>query len=201
MAAEKRRSDRLMLTVPLVIHGTDPRGATFKDDGRTITLNRHGARIQTGRPLRTGQVVRLVNQISHREADFRVVGPVAPFTEKGGEYGVECLQDQDNVWGIQFPPPAEGSHPDSKALMECRKCRTVAVLPLSLVEVEVLETAGILSKPCQTCDTPSAAWGYAEKQVAMQAPPGEAAMLERAQTQVKAPGGGIDQRRHRRVSL
>jgi hypothetical protein len=72
----------------------------------------------------------------------------------------------------------------------------VALRRVSLIEVQVLTTSGILSKPCETCkkETP---WGYAEKQVAMDAPPGETAMMAEAGQAVQ----GAEQRRHRRVSL
>lgn len=200
MGVEKRRSDRLLLTIPLRIHGTDSRGVAFKEDARTVTLNRQGARIQVSHPLRSGQTVRLVNLVSHHEADFRVVGPTAPPSEKGGEWGVECLDSKENIWGIQFPPPVGGKGVESKALLECRKCHTVALMPVSLVEVEVLQTAGILSRHCQSCDNVSP-WGYAEKQVAMEGPPGEAAMVAEAQAEARAAVTGADSRRHRRVAL
>jgi PilZ domain len=62
--------------------------------------------------------------------------------------------------------------------------------------VEVLETSGILSKPCDSC-AKTTRWGYAEKQVAMGAPAEEAAMLAEADRAAR----GVDQRRHRRVAL
>jgi hypothetical protein len=185
-----------MLTIPLQVFGSDSKALAFKDEGRTVTLNRHGARIQTSRPLSSGQVVRLLSLVSKREAEFRVVGPVSPFTDKGGEWGVECVSPTDNIWGIQFPPLAEGQSAESTALLECRRCHAVALMPLSLVEVEVLETSGILSKPCQSCGATSP-WGFAEKPLAMSAPPGEEAMLAEGQ----AAARGVDQRRHRRVTL
>lgn len=200
MGVEKRRSDRLLLTVPLRIHGTDPRGVAFKEDARTVTLNRHGARIQVSHPLRSGQTVRLLNLVSHHEADFRVVGPTAPPSEKGSEWGVECLDSKENIWGIQFPPLVGGAGAESKALLECRKCHTVALMQVSLVEVEVLETAGILSRHCQSCGNVRP-WGYAEKQVAMEGPPGEAGMVAEAHAQAGAAARGADARRHRRVAL
>lgn len=199
MAIEKRRSDRLLLTIPLAIHQTEPSGATSSEEARTVAVNRDGARIQVARPLRVGRTVRIVNQLSKRSADFRVVGPVAPPSEKGGEYGVECVENKDNIWGIRFPPVAPGDSPTSKALLECRTCHTVALLPLSLVEVEVLDTAGIISRQCQSCATASP-WGYAEKQLTMGAPPDEAAMLEGAKAQVEATEGP-DRRRNRRICL
>jgi hypothetical protein len=195
LKSEKRRSDRLMLTVPLRVHGRNPKGEDFTEEARTVTLNRHGARIQISRPLIAGQTIRINNLVSRREAAFRVVGPVSPRTEKGGEWGVECVDHQLNIWGIQFPPVASDED-DSTALMECRSCHNIAVLHLSLVEVEVLETSGLLSKPCESCNK-TTTWGYAERQVAMGAPPGEAAML----TEADRAASGAEQRRHRRVSL
>ncbi len=198
MGSDKRRSDRLMLTVPLTLSGVDPKGADFKDNARTVTLNRHGARILSPRLLTSGQIIRITNLVSRREADFRVVGPLSPHSEKGGEWGVECLDGQENIWGIQFPPPPPGQESESAALLECRRCHTVALLRVSLVEFEVLGAAGLLTKTCESCGE-STPWGYAEKQVAMNAPPEEAAML--ADAGESAVRRGADLRRHRRVAL
>jgi hypothetical protein len=201
MGAEKRRSDRLMLTIPLIVHGTDAKGSSFKEDARTITLNRHGARIQISRPLRSGQTIMLTNLVGRREAEFRVVGPIAPITHQGGEWGVECLDAKENIWGIQFPPASEEEGAESKALLECRRCHAVALMRLSLVEVEVLETSGLLTRPCTGCEL-ATPWGYAEKLVAMAGPLEEAAMVAEAAAEARAAGrGGIEQRKHRRVSL
>ena len=194
-SGEKRRSDRLMLTVPLRVQGHDSQGEEFSEEARTLTLNRHGACISIVRPLMPGQTIRITNLVSRREAHFRIVGPVSPRTEKGGEWGVECM-DQKDIWGIQFPP-SRASEDDSTALLECRKCHSVAVVHLSLVEVEVLETSGLIAKNCKKCKKNSP-WGYAEKQVAMGAPAGEAAMVEEAG---KKAAKGAEQRKHRRVSL
>ncbi len=200
MSADKRRSDRILLTIPLVVHQSDASGATSTEEARSVSVNRHGARIRVSRSLRVGQTIRIVNQVSRRSADFRVVGPVAPHTAQGGEWGVECLNSQEIVWGIQFPPIPKEESTNSRALLECRACHTVALLPLSLVEVEVLDTAGIISRRCQTCVTASP-WGYAEKQVAMGAPPGESAMIEAAKAQVEDSAREAERRRHRRVCI
>ena len=194
MPAEKRRSDRLMLTVPLIVAGTDTQGKDFKQDARTVTLNRHGALIQISRPLLTGQRIRIVNALCHREAEFTVVGPVAPRSEKGGQWGVECLNTKVNMWGIQFPPPSDKPNEPS-ALLECRRCHTAELKRVSLIEVEVLETSGILNKACETCGIKTP-WGYAESQLAMSAPPSETKMLAEV-----GIGRGAELRRHTRVSM
>lgn len=194
LKSEKRRSERLLLTVPLRIRGRDAQDKEYFDEARTVTLNRHGARIQVVRPLISGQTVRLTNLVSRKEAEFRVVGPVSPRTEKGGDWGVECVDHRLDIWGIKFPPPAE-DEAESAALLECRRCHAVVLMRLSLVEVEVLGTSGLISKPCEACKETST-WGYAEKQVAMEGPPEETAMVAEADRSARG-----EQRRHRRVSL
>lgn len=196
MSDNRRRSDRIMLTIPLRVHGTDPTGTPFNAEARTVILNRHGARIQVPRRLQSGETVRLVNTVTRREADFRVVGPVGPLTEKGGEFGVEYVESKDNIWGIHFPPPENGA--ESKALLECRKCHGGALMPLSLVEVEVLETSGLLSRACPHCEV-TTPWGYAEKQVMMGGSAGNGTAFEEALAHASA--SGVEQRRHRRVAL
>lgn len=164
--SEKRRSDRLLLTIPLEVGGKDPEGAPFKDEARTISVNRHGACIRIAHRLHNGQSLRVVNKVSGVQSEFRVVGPVAPPDERGGEWGVESVNLDKNIWGIYFPPLPKQNAPEGTALLECRKCHTVAVLRLTLVEGDVLETAGILSKSCEVCkDTTS--WGFVKKRVEM----------------------------------
>ena len=200
MGSEKRRSDRLMLTVPLWIMGTYPKGFPFIENARTISLNRDGALIHVFRLLHSGQSVLVFNLVTQREADFRVVGPIAPFTEKGGDYGIECLKRADNIWGIRFPSPPEGEATDPKAVLECRKCHSVELARLSLVEVDVLETAGIFSRHCRKCRA-KRFWGHPEQKIAMEGPPGEAEMFAETEAHVRARATGAESRRHRRVLL
>jgi hypothetical protein len=193
--ANRRRSDRVQLTIPLRMKGTDAQGFPFEIPVHTTSLNRHGARIFSTRRLSSGQVLRLVNPLRKREAEFRVVGPVSPPQEHGGEWGVECCKLDANIWGINFPKEIEEG--EAKALLECHMCHEVAIARLSLVEVDVLETSGILSKRCKQCDT-NTPWGYPEKQLVMAAPPDEYAAPENAQG---AAPPRRERREHRRVHL
>jgi PilZ domain len=162
--AERRRSDRLWLTIPLRFEDVDSKGETVELDGRAVSLSRHGARIQLHRTLDKGQEIRVKSPFGHREAGFRVVQPIVPPGEKDGEYGVECVDENENFWGIEFPTREEGEKADAKALLECRMCHGLALLPLTLTEVEALRSIGKVGKLCQTCgvDTP---WRYAEGRV------------------------------------
>jgi hypothetical protein len=183
MGIEQRRSDRVRLTVPLWVMGTFPKGFPFIEDARTVNVNRYGAHIRLFRPLKATQQVVVVNLATHRESDFRVVGPLVPFTEDGGEYGIECLREADNIWDIDFPPPAEGQAMPPTALLECRGCQRVVLERLSLIEVDVLRSAGILSRPCTRCKKETV-WGYPQRRIAMEGPPEEGDLFEQTRAEV-----------------
>jgi hypothetical protein len=163
-AIERRRSERLLITVPIQVEGIDQRGEKFTEETRTIVINRQGARIYLKRSVVPGNVLRITTLAGHRSAKFRVVGPTQPPSGEGGEWGVECLEPQ-NIWGIGFPPPAvmDGM---CAALIECHRCRAVKLSRLSLVEHEVLGTSGLLVKECEACGRPTS-WSYSEASVGM----------------------------------
>jgi hypothetical protein len=180
MSIERRRSDRLMLTIPLRVIGTDEYGETFECEAQTIDVNRHGARIRISRLLHSGEQVRIINKVNRREATFRVAGPLIPLTEKGGEFGVlgpissrmqkestcglECLDPDVDLWGIRFPAASTQQDSAPKALLACRQCGQTELIRLSLVEVDVLESSGILQRHCPKCDAVTP-WGYAESEL------------------------------------
>jgi len=160
MEHEQRRSPRIMLSIPLTIRGVDENDEPFETTGRTITLNRHGARIQGPRSLKAGQTILLINQANDADAQFRVVGPISPPLDQMGEWGVECLRLEKNIWDIHFP--SSGEEGDAHVLLACRRCHLLSLQSLSLVEVEVLQTAGLLTKPCVHCGR-STPWGYPQR--------------------------------------
>lgn len=162
-AVHGRRSERLLLSFPIRVDGAEPSGSSFSETTRTLVINRHGARIQLKRQVQPGQTLHIVNLVGNREADFRVVGPTQPYNDQGGEWGVECREEGRNVWGIEFPPSEERELPCS-ALLECRRCHQVRLTPMSVVELDVLESSGLLTKECGACQQPTS-WGYVQKQV------------------------------------
>jgi hypothetical protein len=207
MPENKSRSQKVKLSIPLRIHGTDGEGWPYRCEARTVDLNRHGGRIRISRLLAGGETIHVFNLVNRREADFRVAGPVSPLTKEGGVFGVlgpvskdpikrracgiECLDTTMNFWGITFPSAGEREPPPPSALLQCRRCQATAPLNISLVEVDVLETAGILSCPCETCGevTP---WGYARKDRKRQ--PGR-------ESPASDPPHDLRFRRHRHVPL
>jgi len=99
--------------------GFDPRTGTFTEDTHPVMLNRTGALIRLKHRVATDDTVRIVNLESYAEADFRVVGLARTEAGEIFQWGVECLELERNIWGIEFPAPpgVPGSAGGSSASM------------------------------------------------------------------------------------
>lgn len=200
-----------MLAIPVRVLAFSSSGG-FTEDTSTVQINRDGARIALRHRVAADDTLRIINLENHAEADFRVVGRARLDQGKTAEWGVECQEPGRNIWGIDFPPPLVSGDPAASALLRCRGCGQQALSVLSLVEVDILETAGVLPRQCEKCQEFSP-WAYAEiGQPTAPAPRSNpqpdldpAPALEPALTppapQVGPERGGIERRAHKRLPL
>lgn len=158
--ANHRRSERIMLSVPILIAGVDKAGQEFSEESRTLVVNREGALIVLQRDLAPETIVRIINLQSDAAANFRVVGPTRLATPQGTEWGVECLKEGVNIWGIEFAPRSTDES-QACALLECLTCNSRFFWPVTLMESEVLNSTGIIQNHCDHCrkTTP---WAFAD---------------------------------------
>ena len=156
---EQRRTERIQLRIPIRVVTFSDSSEEFSEDTFTLELNRTGARIAVKRKLFADDVVRIINLENYREADFRVVGPLRSADGQDMEWGVECVEADRNIWGIEFPPPVGSA--TAAALLECRQCHTQAPPALKLVEVDVLDSTGIIAGSCTACGK-TTYWTYAD---------------------------------------
>ena len=193
---DRRRSERLLITVPIRVEGMDREGQKFTEETQTLVVNRHGARIYLKRMVAAGAVLVITTMVGRRSAKFRVVGPTQPPTGGGGEWGIECEESNCDVWGIGFPPPSamEGV---CTALLECRRCHAVKLSHLSMVEHEVLATSGLLVKECEACGR-STSWSYREPSMPLSDDPGAGLPCPEGLTEQQE---GSKRRIHKRVAL
>lgn len=173
---EQRRSERVHLTIPILVAGLDE--GSFSEETRTVVVNRDGARIILRQPVRAEDTVRIFNLENNSEADFRIVGPTSFSTDQGIEWGVECLKEGVNIWGVDFPPPPGGA--DAFALLECLKCHKKFFWPLTSMEIEVLQTTGVIHNFCDSCGEQTS-WAFEDVNLRPKAPPGSALAAARPQ--------------------
>src|SRR5271157_1407052 len=145
-----RRSDRVSLQLPLQLSGTDCLGEGYIEQGHSVIVSRHGAKIVLNRKLVPEQELTLRCLATDRATDARVVGQLERGPQ-GYSYGIEFLDPTANPWNIDFPPLAESRKSVARVLLECVSCNSWAVSYLTEVEAEVFEANRCLSRHCKTC--------------------------------------------------
>jgi hypothetical protein len=102
--ATRRRSTRLAIAIPITINGKDSAGRAFKENSRTVVINKHGAKILTFHQLAIGAELTIENRALGRTAKATVVWQgEQPAPKDPMEVGIQ-LSQAENIWGIEFPP-------------------------------------------------------------------------------------------------
>jgi hypothetical protein len=145
-----RRSERILLTVPIAVMGFDSEGKEFTEQSHTVVLNEAGARIALQHGLVPETTIRILNLETFVEAEFRVVGAIRG---EGNlvEWGVECIHAGLHFWDLEFPPADMADRDQYCALLECSSCRRRYFWPLTEMEAEVLESTQRIQYFCKVC--------------------------------------------------
>jgi diguanylate cyclase (GGDEF)-like protein len=100
---ERRRSERRVLDVPLVISGETKEQKAFREQTFTLSVNAHGALIVLAATVTLGQKLLLQNPDSARQTEARVVRFGVPY---GGlaRVGVEFSRPLPDFWPVEAPP-------------------------------------------------------------------------------------------------
>ena len=156
-ATATRRSDRVCLTLLLEVSGTGNDGKSFAAPAHTLLISRHGAVIVCDRVLSPDQrvlVQRTAQNDSHRKGMTRVIGQ---FGRRGSGflYGIECLDNSVDLWGVEFPPFEKSEEAVARMLLECTYCHSREVVYLDPLQLQSFEMNRGLARHCKTCDTPS----------------------------------------------
>jgi hypothetical protein len=191
----QRRSDRVTLTLLLQASGKDAAGQDFSEPSRTLQISLRGAVIVLNRELHAEQRIRIKRQAqaeAHREAEVRIVGKFG-MQKEGSLYGVELIEPDADMWGIEFPPVAQSVEAVARMLLECSYCKSREVVYLNELELRGFESSRGIARRCKVCSVPSI-WTQAphedEKKIARAA--------RKRGTGEEIPEGG-DQRERERI--
>ncbi len=155
--AAVRRSDRVSLTLWLEVSGTDSHGQDFNEMARTLLINRNGAILVFDRDLAPEQQIHARRKApgeSHRQGPVRVVGQFGR-QKDGYIYGIEILDAQVDLWGVEFPPIAQSGEAIARMLLECTYCGRREVAYLNEMELRGFETNRGIARHCKACGVPS----------------------------------------------
>jgi hypothetical protein len=101
--ANQRRSQRVMLSIRILVSGERIGGQRFSEETLTSVVNAHGALILLGENVSTGQAITIRNVKSGEELQGEVVEVGSEQAGKS-EVGVEFLEPSPRFWRIAFPP-------------------------------------------------------------------------------------------------
>jgi hypothetical protein len=101
--SNRRRSERVMLEVSVVVWAESPDGEQLKEETKTLVVNAHGGLLNLHMEVLPAQPVVIVNAKSGREQSARVVRVDQP---PGGHSQVafEFQEPCPDFWPIVFPP-------------------------------------------------------------------------------------------------
>ncbi len=101
--ANQRRSQRILLSVPLRVTGKQEKGSVFTEHTNTLIVSAHGALIQLREPVREGHLLTVKNVTTGEEMACRVVD-VNTGPNGIPEIGVEFSTPHPRFWRVSFPP-------------------------------------------------------------------------------------------------
>jgi len=102
--SDARRSQRVILRVPILVRAVVPDEPPLTEDTFTLVVNAHGARISLAMKVRPGQKIVIRNWGTAKEQDCRVIHVKDnPFGKN--EVGIAFLRPNPYFWNLEFPPP------------------------------------------------------------------------------------------------
>jgi hypothetical protein len=99
----RRRSMRVLLSVPIQVRGKNAQNQDFTEETRTLVVNAHGALISLSAQVVVNQKVFVSNSATHQTQECRVVY-FGNMQAGRAQMGVEFLTPSPSFWQIDFPP-------------------------------------------------------------------------------------------------
>jgi hypothetical protein len=99
----RRRSMRVLLSVPILVSGKNAKKQDFQEETRTLVVNAHGALIALEAQVVAQHNVTLSNKATQQSIECRVVHLGSA---QGGktQVGLEFIKPSGKFWQIDFPP-------------------------------------------------------------------------------------------------
>ena len=115
LAANRRRSQRVLMTIPIRVSGKSGSESPFQEEAHTRAISAHGALLLMGTQVRRGQRLTLSN-LQTKAALECVVAHIDRRQANQPQVGVEFSLPNPMFWHVAFPPKDwTPRHPDAKS--------------------------------------------------------------------------------------
>lgn len=149
-ANNRRRSDRISISIPIQVSGMDLSGLNFVEQARTTFISRHGGTIILPYFLGPEQTIFIRCASTGKETEARVVGQLGVQLDSH-IYGVALLDENVDLWGVRFPDLKEEDKAAGRVLLQCISCGGREVCYLTGVELDIFEANRNLGRNCSQC--------------------------------------------------
>jgi len=99
----QRRSQRIVLAVPLEVSGVRPNGKRFTENTKTLIISAHGGLIQLREAVNKEQILTIRNLQTLEDLRCLVVD-ICQGQDGMNEVGVEFVDGSARFWRVSFPP-------------------------------------------------------------------------------------------------
>jgi c-di-GMP-binding flagellar brake protein YcgR len=121
LAANRRRSQRVLMTVPIRVSGQRGAGLAFEEETHTRAISAHGALILVSTEVHRGQRLTLSN-VQTKAALECVVAHIDRKQSAQPQVGVEFALPNPTFWHVVFPPKDwTPKHPHAKSHVKVRE--------------------------------------------------------------------------------
>jgi len=121
LAANRRRSQRVLMTIPVRVSGQIGAGLSFEEETHTRAISAHGALILVSTQVHRGQRLTLSN-VQTKAALECVVAHIDRRQSDHPQVGVEFMLPNPLFWHVAFPPKDwSPRHPDAKSNIKARE--------------------------------------------------------------------------------
>jgi hypothetical protein len=121
LAANRRRSQRVLMTIPVRVSGKSGAASPFEEEAHTRAISAHGALILLSAQVFRGQRLTLSN-VQTKAALECVVAHIDRRQRNQPQVGVEFMLPNPMFWHVAFPPKDwTPRHPDAKSRARARE--------------------------------------------------------------------------------
>lgn len=99
----KRRSQRVLMQVPVRLLGANAQGASFEEETDTLAISAHGALVLLETRLTSGSTIVLQHKGTREQQECHVVF-LGPVRGNKAEIGLEFSAPRPQFWRVAFPP-------------------------------------------------------------------------------------------------
>lgn len=99
----RRRSQRVLMQVPVCVRGNDALGQGFAEETETLAINAHGALIPMTARVTSGSKVLIQHKRTQEEQECHVAF-LGPVRNGRAEIGLEFSGPRPSFWRVAFPP-------------------------------------------------------------------------------------------------